>query len=62
MACGPHVAKYWHEETFTRAEMISRLRRPYVDSYVVEQNGEPVGYLQVWFDEGSPEDGRIDMF
>lgn len=58
----PDVARYWDGETFTREEMLLRLARPDVDPYVVVQNGEPVGYLQVWFDDGSPEDGGIDMF
>lgn len=58
----PDVARYWDGETFTREEMVLRLARPDVDSYVVVHNGDPVGYLQVWFDDGSPEDGGMDMF
>ena len=56
------MARYWDGETFTREEMLLRLARPDVDPYVVVRNGEPVGYLQVWFDEGSTEDGGMDMF
>jgi hypothetical protein len=44
----PDVARYWDGETFTREEMLLRLARPNVDPYVVMDNGEPVGYLQVW--------------
>jgi aminoglycoside 6'-N-acetyltransferase len=58
----PDVARYWDWETFTREEMLLRLARPNVDPYVVMDNGEPVGYLQLWFDGNSPEDGGMDMF
>ncbi len=58
----PDVARYWDGETFTREEMLLRLTRPDVDPYVVMEIGEPVGYLQVWFDGDSPEDGGVDMF
>jgi aminoglycoside 6'-N-acetyltransferase len=55
----PDVARYWDEETFTRAEMLDHLRRPDVEPFVVEEQGRPVGYLQVWR-EGDA--GGIDMF
>ncbi len=55
----PEVARYWDDETFTRDEMLGRLRRPTVDAFVVEANGEPVGYLQAWWERGS---GGLDMF
>jgi aminoglycoside 6'-N-acetyltransferase len=43
----PDVARYWDEETFTRAEMRERLGRVGVDAWIVEtRDGEPVGYLQ----------------
>jgi aminoglycoside 6'-N-acetyltransferase len=43
----PEVARYWDDETFTRAEMEERLARPDVEAWIVEEAGEPVGYLQV---------------
>ncbi len=43
----PDVARYWDDETFTRGEMEERLARPEVEAWVVEESGEPVGYLQV---------------
>jgi aminoglycoside 6'-N-acetyltransferase len=58
----PGVSRYWDGETFTRDEMIERLRRPDVDSYIVEADGEPVGYIQSWWDEGEPRRGGVDMF
>jgi aminoglycoside 6'-N-acetyltransferase len=43
----PEVARYWDDETFTRAEMEERLARPDVEAWIVKEAGEPVGYLQV---------------
>jgi aminoglycoside 6'-N-acetyltransferase len=51
----PEVSRYWDGETFTRAEMAERLARADVEAWIVEEAGEPVGYLQVHF-EG------LDMF
>ena len=55
----PGVARFWDDERFTRDEMLARLRRPDVEAYIVEADGEPVGYLQVWRDGDA---GGIDMF
>jgi aminoglycoside 6'-N-acetyltransferase len=51
----PGVARYWDGETFTRTEMAERLGRSDVEAWIVEERGEPVGYLQVHPD-------GIDMF
>src|SRR5512141_629776 len=51
----PEVARFWDDETFTRDEMEERLARPEVDAWIVEETGEPVGYLQT-----HPE--GLDMF
>ena len=51
----PEVARYWDSETFARAEMEERLLRPDVEAWIVEEQGEPVGYLQVHPD-------GLDMF
>lgn len=58
----PEVARYWDGETFTREEMVSRLSRRDVDSFIVEAADEPVGYIQAWWEEGSSDQGGIDMF
>ena len=58
----PDVSRYWDDETFTREEMLERLQRPHVDAFVVEAEGEPVGYLQAWWNEEAPREGGIDMF
>jgi aminoglycoside 6'-N-acetyltransferase len=55
----PDVARYWDGVTFTPDELRVRLARPDVDAYVVEAEGEPVGYLQAW-SEGAG--GGLDMF
>ncbi|MFL5960018.1 MAG: GNAT family N-acetyltransferase [Gaiellaceae bacterium] len=51
----PEVARYWDGETFTRAEMAERLARRDVEAWIVEERGEPVGYLQV-------HSAGLDMF
>ena len=57
----PDVSRYWDDETFTLAEMRERLVRPGVEPYVVEdEDGAPIGYLQVWSEGG--DEGGIDMF
>lgn len=51
----PEVSRYWDDETFTREEMLERLARPTVEAWIVEAEGEPVGYLQV-------HETGLDMF
>jgi len=58
----PDVSRFWDDEMFTREQMLERLRRPNVDAFVVEADGNPVGYLQAWWDEEAPLEGGIDMF
>jgi aminoglycoside 6'-N-acetyltransferase len=56
----PDVSRFWDGKLFDRESMLERLRRPHVDPYIVESDGAPAGYLQVWFD---PDDETgIDMF
>ena len=57
----PDVRTFWDDHTFTREEMETRLRRPHVDAYIVECEGEPVGYLQAWFGD-TADVGGLDMF
>jgi aminoglycoside 6'-N-acetyltransferase len=58
----PEVSRYWDDETFTEDEVRERLARPDVDSFVVEADAEPIGYLQAWWEEDEPLRGGIDMF
>jgi aminoglycoside 6'-N-acetyltransferase len=51
----PEVARYWDDETFTVGEMEERLARDDVEAWIVEEAGEPVGYLQV-------HSAGLDMF
>ena len=51
----PGVARYWDDETFTHAEMEERLAREDVEAWIVEERGEPVGFLQV-------HETGLDMF
>jgi aminoglycoside 6'-N-acetyltransferase len=54
----PEVARYWDDKTFTREQMLDRLARDEVESFIIEA-GQPVGYLQAWREGDS---GGIDMF
>jgi aminoglycoside 6'-N-acetyltransferase len=58
----PGVSRYWDGETFTADQLRARLARPLVDAFVVEVDGEPVGYLQAWWEEDEPLRGGLDMF
>ena len=51
----PDIARYWDDETFTRAQMEERLAREDVEAWIVEERGDPVGFLQVHAD-------GLDMF
>jgi aminoglycoside 6'-N-acetyltransferase len=58
----PDVSRFWDDHTFTREEMLQRLQRERVDSFIVEADGAPVGYVQAWWDDEQPASGGIDMF
>jgi aminoglycoside 6'-N-acetyltransferase len=51
----PEVSRYWDDETFTHEEMQARFAREDVEAWIVEEDGNPVGYLQVHPD-------GLDMF
>jgi RimJ/RimL family protein N-acetyltransferase len=58
----PEVSRYWDDETFTEEEMRARLGREGVDTWIVEEGGEPVGLLQSWWEDDPPKRGGIDGF
>jgi RimJ/RimL family protein N-acetyltransferase len=58
----PELSRYWDDETFTPAEICDRLARERVDAWIIEADGEPVGYLQSWWEEGVPRRGGLDGF
>jgi hypothetical protein len=59
---GPEVARYWDGETFTAEEMRRRLARADVDTWIIEEDGEPVGALESWWNAGAPRRGGLDGF
>ena len=58
----PEVSRYWDDETFTVDEVRERLARPDVDAWIVEADGEPVGFLQSWWEARVPRTGGLDGF
>ena len=58
----PETSKYWDGETFTREQMLDRLHREPVDAWIVQVDGEPVGYLQSWWEDDHPKRGGLDGF
>jgi aminoglycoside 6'-N-acetyltransferase len=59
----PEVSRYWDGETFTADGVRNRLEREAVNAWIVEEDGEPVGYLQSWWEEEEgPRRGGIDGF
>lgn len=58
----PEVSRFWDDETFTVDEVRARLEGGEVGSWIVEAEGEPVGYLQSWREPDEPPRGGIDMF
>lgn len=58
----PEVARYWDDETFTAEQVRDRLEREAVDAWILEEDGEPVGYLQSWWEPDEPKRGGLDGF
>ena len=58
----PEVSRYWDDETFTEDEVRARLARARVDHWILEEAGEPVGFLQSWWEEDEPRRGGLDGF
>ena len=58
----PDTSRYWDGETFTSKQMHARLRRKGVDAWIIEENGDPVGYLQSWWEDDAPLRGGLDGF
>jgi aminoglycoside 6'-N-acetyltransferase len=58
----PEISRYWDDETFTVEQMRARLERDAVDAYILEEDGEPVGYLQAWWEPDEPKRGGLDGF
>ncbi len=58
----PEVSRYWDDETFTADQVRERLAVPDVDGWIVEERGEPLGFLQSWWEPGVPRRGGLDGF
>jgi RimJ/RimL family protein N-acetyltransferase len=58
----PEVSRYWDDETFTAEQVRRNLARADVDSWIVMECGEPVGFLQSWWGEDEPRRGGLDGF
>lgn len=58
----PDVSRYWDDKTYAPQQMRERLARSEVDPWIVEEDGEPVGYLQSWWEEDEPRRGGIDGY
>jgi aminoglycoside 6'-N-acetyltransferase len=58
----PDIAAYWDDETYTKEQMLERLQRSDVDPYIIEHDGQPIGYLQAWYVETDPGVAGLDMF
>ena len=48
----PEVSRYWDDETYTPEQMRARLEREPIDAWIVEEGGDPVGFLQSWQEIG----------
>ena len=58
----PDVSKYWDGRTYDEAEIVERLHREDVDAWIVLEKGDPVGYLQSWWEANPPKRGGLDGF
>jgi aminoglycoside 6'-N-acetyltransferase len=59
----PEVARYWDDERPSAAEIRADFADPTVDHWLVlDEAGEPVGFLQSWRAEGEPLRGGLDGF
>jgi aminoglycoside 6'-N-acetyltransferase len=58
----PEVSRFWDGKTYTRDELLARFQRDRVDRWIVEAEGEPVGYLQSWWEDDEPRRGGLDGF
>jgi RimJ/RimL family protein N-acetyltransferase len=58
----PEVSRYWDGRTYDVGEVVKRLRRADVDAWILEEDGEPVGYLQSWWEPDEPRRGGLDGF
>ena len=58
----PEVSRYWDDETYTAAQIREDFADPRVDQWIVVADGEPVGFVQSWWEEDEPLRGGLDGF
>jgi aminoglycoside 6'-N-acetyltransferase len=59
----PEVYRWWGGQPVSRETITAKYtghRIPEVESFIVETEGEPIGYLQYW--QGTERSGGLDMF
>jgi aminoglycoside 6'-N-acetyltransferase len=54
----PEVSRYWDDETYT----VEELHEEGVEPWIVEADGEPIGFVQSWVDETAAPGSGIDLF
>jgi aminoglycoside 6'-N-acetyltransferase len=57
----PEVRRFWDDKIYTPDTMRAKLARPNFEPFLVEEAGQPVGYIQAWWEPGT-EDAGLDMF
>ena len=58
----PEIYAWWGGRALPREEVEEKYlgrKRPEVESFIVEADGRPIGYLQYWLDD--PGQGGLDM-
>jgi aminoglycoside 6'-N-acetyltransferase len=58
----PEVSRYWDDETSTLESLLEELHEDGVEPWIVEAEGEPVGFIQSWVDETAWPGSGIDLF
>jgi aminoglycoside 6'-N-acetyltransferase len=58
----PEVSRYWDDETYTPDEIREDFADPRVDHWIIEAAGEPVGFVQSWWEDEGPRRGGLDGF
>lgn len=58
----PETLRYWDGKVYTEETMRQKLARPDFVPWVVEHAGEPVGYLQHWWEPGDTTTAGLDGF
>jgi|SRR5579862_3086394 len=57
----PDTLPYWDYEEYTPETMRAKLAEPNLERWIILEGGEPVGYLQHWWEPGSRTAG-LDGF